>query len=206
MIVAGDDPARPLILASTSATRAAMLMAAGVAVEVRPARVDEATVKAALLAAGAPARDIADKLAELKALRVSARHPGRLVLGADQVLVQDGRLYDKPRDRAEARAQLAALRGRTHQLMSAGVVALDGGPVWRHVGVARLTMRPFTDRFLDRYLDHIGDMVLGSVGCYQIEGPGAQLFSRVEGDQFTVLGLPLLELLGFLRARGVLGE
>lgn len=202
----GDEPAASLVLASASAARAEMLRAAGIVVEIRPAHVDEAAVKAALLAAAAPARDVADKLAELKAIRVSARHPGRLVLGADQVLVEEGRLHDKPRDRAEARAQLQALRGRTHELLSAACVAVDGMPVWRHVGSARLTMRPFTDAFLECYLDRLGDLVLTSVGCYQIEGPGIQLFSRVEGDHFTILGLPLIPLLGFLRARGVLTE
>ena len=195
-----------LVLASTSAARAAMLAAAGIEALVMPARIDEAAVKQALLAASASPRDIADKLAELKALRVSARRPGDLVLGADQVLVDDGRIRDKARDRAEARALLLALRGRTHQLLSAAVLALDGQPIWRHVGMARLTMRPFTDRFLDFYLDSVGDLALQSVGCYHLEGIGAQLFARVEGDYFAVLGLPLLELLGFLRARGVLPE
>ena len=195
-----------LILASASAARAAMLTAAGIAHEVQPARIDEAAVKAAMTAEGAPPRDIADKLAEMKALRVSQRQPGRLVLAADQVLVQDGRLYDKPADMTAARAQLAALRGQTHELLSAAVVARDGAPVWRHVGAARLTMRPFSDEFLDAYLARIGDLALTSVGCYHLEGLGAQLFARVEGDYFTILGLPLLELLGFLRARGVLPE
>jgi septum formation protein len=195
-----------LILASASATRAAMLSAAGVDVQVIPARIDEAAVKQSMLAAGAAPRDLADKLAELKALRISTREPGRLVLGADQVLVHDGRIFDKAQSRVEARAHLMALRGQTHQLVSAAVVALDGAPVWRHVGAARLTMRRFSEAFLDSYLDGAGDLALQSVGCYYLEGPGAQLFSCVEGDYFTVLGLPLLPLLGFLRARGVLSE
>ena len=195
-----------LLLASASTARAEMLRAAGVEVEIQPARIDEDAVKAAMLAEGAPPRDVADKLAELKALRVSAKAPGRFVLGADQVLVHDGHLCDKARDMAEARAHLNALRGQRHDLLSAAVIALDGEPIWRHVGQARLTMRPFSDAFLDDYLSRFGELALTSVGCYHLEGLGAQLFARVEGDYFTVLGLPLLEVLGFLRARGVLQE
>ena len=195
-----------LILASGSSTRLAMLTAAGVEATAIPARIDEAAIKDAMLAEAAAPRDIADKLAELKALRVSTRNPGALVLGGDSVLVAEGRLFDKPDDLTAARAQLLALRGRKHQLVSAAVVALDGLPVWRHVGAATLTMRPFSDAFLDAYLARIGDLALTSVGCYHLEGLGAQLFARVQGDYFTILGLPLLELLGFLRARGVLTE
>jgi septum formation protein len=200
---AGPDP---LVLASASEARARLLRAAGVAIEIEPARVDEDEVKAALAAEGAPPRDVADALAELKALRVSARHPRRLVLGADQVLVHAGRVIDKPRDVEEARAQLLDLAGTTHQLLSAAVIAEDGRPVWRHVGTARLVVRPFTGAFLDDYLSRMGDTVTTTVGGYRLEGLGAQLFTRVDGDHFTVLGLPLLELLGFLRARGRLIE
>jgi septum formation protein len=197
---------RPLILASRSAGRAAMLRAARVPFEVVPALVDEAAVKAAMLAEGAPARDIADALAELKARRTAARVPGALVVGADQVLTCDDRLYDKPREREEARAQLAALRGRAHELYAAAVVYEDARPVWRHVGRAQLTMRRFSDDFLEAYLATEGDALLETVGGYRLEDGGAQLFARVEGDVFTVMGLPLLELLAFLRSRGVVAE
>jgi septum formation protein len=198
--------AAPLILASRSAARAAVLRDAGISFEAVPAAVDEAAVKAAMLAEAAPARDIADALAELKALRGAARAPGRLVLGADQIVVCDSELFDKPQDLADARRQLLALRGRTHELLSAAVVFEASGPVWRHVGRAQLTMRAFSEAFLDRYLAEEGDAVLESVGAYRLEARGAQLFTRVEGDLFTIMGLPLLELLAFLRSRGICAE
>ncbi len=197
--------ARPLILASGSAARADLLRAAGVPFEAEAASVDEGAVKAALRAEGASPRDVADALAEIKARRIAARHPGAIVLGADQVLVCEGRMFDKPADAGDARRQLAVLRGRTHELLSAAVAFEDGAPVWRHVGRARLVMRPFSDAFLDRHLSDDPD-ALDCVGGYRLEATGAQLFSRVEGDHFTVLGLPLLEVLGFLRTRGVCDE
>ena len=193
-----------LVLASASEARAAMLRAAGVPTEVVPARVDEAALKASLRAEQAAPRDQADALAELKALRVSARRPGQLVLGADQVLDLDGEALDKPRDRAEARAQLARLSGRRHSLLSAAVIAEDGRPVWRYVGRAELSVRQLGDAFLDAYLDRVGEAALTSVGAYQAEGPGAQLFTRIDGDWFSVLGLPLLEVLAYLRERGIM--
>jgi len=195
-----------LLLASASPTRAAMLRAAGVAFEAQRPGVDEAEVKASMLAEGAGPRDVAEALAEMKALRVSARRPGIMVLGADQTLDLDGRLLDKPVDRTQAAEQLRALRGRAHLLHSAAVIALSGAAIWRSVGRAKLTMRPFSDAFLDAYLDIVGNDATATVGGYRIEGPGVQLFARIEGDHFTVLGLPLLDLLGFLRARGALPE
>lgn len=192
-----------LVLASGSETRAKLLRDAGVPFEVRPASIDEGAVKAAMRAEGASGRDMADVLAEMKARRVSGRMADRLVLGADQVLVCDGRSFDKPDDLEAAVEQLRALRGRTHDLYSAAVVYLQGEPVWRHVGRATLTMRAFSETFLARYVADHGAALLGTVGGYRIETGGVQLFSRIDGDYFSVLGLPLLELLGYLRVRGV---
>ena len=152
--------------------------------------------------AGGPA--VAAGLAELKALRVSASRPGDLVLGADQVLVCEGRILSKAETLAEAAAQLKFLRGKSHMLISALALARDGDVVWRHADEARLAMRDFSDAFLDSYLKAEGEAVLGSVGCYRLEGPGAQLFESVEGDYFSILGLPLLPLLGVLRQQGVI--
>ena len=172
--------------------------------EIVPAAVDEAAVKAGMLAEAAPPRDVADALAELKARRVAARHPERLVLGADQVLFCGGRIYDKPRDLGEARAQLASLRGQRHELLSAAVVFENAAPVWRHVG--RRPARPCgpsptpSSTHMSRTE---GAAILATVGAYRLEDGGAQLFARVEGDLFTIIGLPLLELLAFLRTRGI---
>jgi septum formation protein len=200
-----DNPhSRGLILASGSATRLRMLRDAGLTLTAVPPGVDEAAVKRSLAAEGAPADHVALTLAELKALRVSRSHPDAMVVGADQTLVCNGVLFDKPPDRAHARGQLQALRGRTHELVSTAVVARAGVALWREAQRARLTMRPFSDGFLDDYLEQIGEDSLESVGAYRIEGRGAQLFARVEGDLFTILGLPLLPLLEFLRGHGVL--
>nr|WP_211111812.1 nucleoside triphosphate pyrophosphatase [Azospirillum aestuarii] len=193
-------------MASGSRTRAEMLERAGVRVTLAPAAVDEEEIKLAARAEGAPVEDVAEALAELKAQRVTRKHPGSLVIGADQMLECEGRWFDKPADRAAARAQLQDLRGRTHRLVSCAVVFRDGERLWHHVDRARLTMRPFSDAFLDSYLNAAGNDVLGSVGAYHLEGLGAQLFHRVDGDFFTILGLPLLPLLGFLRVHGVIAE
>jgi septum formation protein len=195
-----------LILASASPARAALLRQAGVPFVAHPSRVDEAAVKAALLAEGAGPRDIADHLAELKALRLATRHPDALILGSDQVLALGDQLFDKPADIGEARAQLRDLAGRTHLLLSAAVIVEGGRPVWRHVGQARLTMRSFSDDFLDDHLHRLGNGILTTVGAYKIEDGGTQLFDRIEGDYFSILGLPLLPVLAFLRTRGVIAE
>ncbi|MEX1146877.1 MAG: nucleoside triphosphate pyrophosphatase [Sphingomonadales bacterium] len=193
-----------LVLASASPARARLLRGAGIDFRVQRVGVDEDAVKDAMLAEGAKPRDIADTLAEMKALRGSMPDPRALVIGADQVLVLDGVLYSKPVDRAAARDQLQTLRGKTHELVTAVAAARGGSVVWRHVETVRLTMRAFTDAFLDDYLARAGDGVLSSVGCYHLEGLGVHLMDRIDGDHFTVQGLPLLALLRFLRDHGVL--
>jgi septum formation protein len=194
--------AAPLVLASGSAVRRQLLDAADIPVDVRPANIDERAVEASATSADPSA--IAALLACAKALRVAAEVPGRLVLGADQTLALGSRRFDKPADRAAARAQLQALAGRTHELHAAIAVASDERVLFEHAAVARLTMRPLTDAFLDRYLDAAGAAVTASVGAYQLEALGVHLFERIEGDHFTILGLPLLPLLAYLRAEGSL--
>ena len=190
----------PLVLASNSEARRKLLAAAGIAVEVRPAALDERAVEQA--AGGAPAAEVARLLAAAKARRIAGAMAGRLVLGADQTLGLGERILSKAADRAAAREQLLRLRGQTHALHSAVSVMQDETVLFEHVSTARLTMRPFSPAFLDRYLDTVGSAALHSVGGYQLEGAGIHLFERIEGDYFTILGLPLLPLLDFLRAQG----
>jgi len=194
--------ADPLVLASKSAVRRAMLESAGIPVEVRPANLDERRAESD---AGPALPDaVAALLAREKAARVARLNPGRLVLGADQTLALGPQRFAKPVDRAGAREQLRALSGRTHKLHSAVVFAQDAAVLFEHVGVAQLTMRPLSDRLLELYLDTAGSAATESVGAYQIEGLGIQLCQRIDGDYFTVLGLPLLPTLDFLRQRGCL--
>lgn len=192
-----------LTLASKSAARAAILTGAGVRFETAGSDVDEERIKTAMLTEGAGPKEIAEALAEAKAAAVSQDRAG-LVIGADQTLDLAGELHDKVATLDEARRRLQSLRGRPHQLHSAVVVAEQGQVVWRETASATLTMRDFTDAFLESYLAGEGQAALGSVGCYRLEGPGAQLFSKIQGDYFTILGLPLMGLLELLRRRGVL--
>lgn len=194
-----------LVLASQSASRRAMLAAAGVDHVAMPAHIDEQAIKAAMLAQGASPRDIADKLAELKAMRVAASAPGDMIIGSDSVFVlQDGNLLDKPVDRADAAAHLRAMSGGRHQLISAVVIVEQGRPVWRHVDIAWLDVRPLSADFIEGYLAREWPAISGCVGAFRIEGPGVTLFDRIDGDHFTILGLPLVPLLAYLRTRGVL--
>ena len=194
---------RPLILASQSRTRQMLLANAGIACDAIPADIDERAVQEAarLTEPGA----VAGLLARVKALAVSAKNPGRHVVGADQTLALGMRLFNKPEGRAQALAQLRALAGHTHELHSAVAVAFDGKPVFSDIAVARMTMRRMGEGELTSYLDAAGEKVTTSVGAYQLEGLGVNLFERIEGDHFTILGLPLLSLLAYLRGQGLLG-
>ncbi len=191
-----------LVLASGSRVRATLLRQAGLAFEVCPADVDESVTKREM--AGADPMRIAEALAVIKARAVSPSCPGALVIGADQMLVCGGGLFDKPADIEEARSHLRRLRGMTHHLCTAAVIVCDDEVVWRHSERPELVMRRFSDSFIDSYLDAIGDDALLSVGAYQLEGQGSQLFERVTGDFFSILGLPLLPLLAFLRHRNLI--
>ncbi len=197
---------KEVVLASTSAARARMLDAAGVAARIVAPQVEERPVKVKLAAGRARAETVAATLAELKAVAVSRDHPESLVIGADQVLDCDGKLFDKPGGADGAKRQLRELRGKRHRLVTAAAVATGGDVMWRHVATATLTMRVFSDAFLDAYLERAGKDILSSVGAYQIEGLGAQLFARLEGDYFVILGLPLLPLLDHLRLAGAIGS
>ena len=195
-----------IILASGSEIRAALLRSAGVPIEVQKPRVDEEMIRDALLAEGATPRDVADALAESKARKIAEKNPEAWVIGCDQVLSFKGRLLSKPRDPAEAKAQLAATRGQTHKLLSAVVLYAEGKPIWRHVGEVRMTMHEISDAYLDEYAARNWQSIRHAVGAYKLEEEGARLFSKIEGDYFTVLGLPLLELLSYLSLRGKLAS
>lgn len=193
----------PVTLASKSSARQAILRNAGITFEAVVAGVDEDAAKAGLLAEGGSPREVADALAEMKAVKVSTKRPG-LVIGADQTLDFAGRLIDKVETLEEARALLLELRGQTHKLHSAVVVARAGEPIWRVVQSAKLSVRPFSDAWLDGYLERRGEHILHCVGCYELESEGVQLFDAIDGDYFTILGLPLVGLLDFLRLHGAL--
>ena len=192
-----------LVLASAAAVRASMLRAAGLSFSVQPAHVDEGAVKDAMRAEDPEGRATARALAALKARRVSARMPGAYVIGADQLLVCGADWFDKPVDADDARGQLQRLRGRRHTLVTAVSVVRDEAELWGEVACPELAMRPFSDAFLERYLEQAGPGILGCVGAYEAEGMGAQLLAEIEGDWFAVLGLPLMPLLAFLRAHGL---
>ena len=194
-----------VILASGSYIRRKLMEDAGLEFEVISKPVDEAAIKDSMLAECARLQDIADALAEAKSLRVSRIESG-LVIGADQIMVMDGQLFDKPKDINEAQERLKLMRGKTHYLIGAVVISENGVPIWRHLSKTKLTMREFSDEFLEDYLKAEGDLVTKSVGAYRFEGLGAQLFSDVEGDFFSILGLSLLPVMDYLRIRGALAS
>ncbi|MCR0985804.1 Maf family protein [Roseomonas populi] len=202
MDIQSDDP--PLILASASSARRAVMEAAGLRFEAVAAAVDEASIKESARAEDFSPEDTALMLAEAKARRVAAQRPEALVIGSDQMLVLEERWFDKPESAAAARGHLEALRGKAHRLVTAVVCWRGGQRIWGHVAQPRLVMRPVSDAFIDAYLAIEGGLVTESVGAYRLEGPGIQLFDRVEGEHAAILGLPMLPLLGFLRQHGVL--
>ena len=194
-----------LILASQSSARRAVLEGAGVAFEAMAPMVDEESAKQGLRAGGISPRDLADALAELKALKLSRRFVSDLVLGCDQTLsLDDGTMFDKPESRIALKEQLKILSGKTHNLWSAAVLAQGGTAIWRYIERCKMTIRPLSDAFIDAYVEAEGDVLFGCVGGYRVEGRGIQLFSRIEGSHFGILGLPLLPLLDILRTRGVM--
>lgn len=193
---------KPIVLASGSVHRRMLLDNAGIAFAVDPSTLDERALEAPLARSGAAPEDVALILAEAKAAEVSARHPGALVIGADQTLSLGDERFHKPADMEAARRALLALSGRTHVLSSAVALVEDGETVWRHVDQARITLRDLSPATIGRYLAEIGDAALTSVGSYQVEGRGIQLMERIEGDFFTIIGLPVLPLLAELRRRG----
>ena len=192
-----------IILASGSQSRRAVLTAAGIEADTIKPNVDEDAAKASFRASDMKVRDQAMQLAELKSVKISMREPG-LVIGCDQMLSLDGEAFDKPVDLADARNHLVKLSGKTHTLETAIVISEEGKPVWRYLARPKLTVRPLSDAFIDTYVEAVGEPLLSTVGAYQLEGLGAQLFTRIEGDYFSILGLPLLPLLDYLRTRGVL--
>lgn len=195
-----------IILASGSSIRAELLRNAGLDFAIDVPRIDEENILRALEAEGAKPSDIADTLAEYKARRIASKNPSSFVIAADQVLACNGKVYSKAKNLEEAKAHLTELKGQGHQLLSAVVIYEETKPVWRHIGRAQLAMRDFSNEFLDAYLETAGTDILHSVGCYKLEAEGVNLFSRVQGDYFTILGLPLLELLNYLRTKGVLQQ
>lgn len=195
----------PLILASASPIRASILRNAGVRFESSPVRIDEDAIRRSFVADGASPRDIADALAEFKARKAAEKAPMALTLGSDQILALKGEVFAKPNDKAEAAEHLRRLSGQTHHLYSAAVIYEEAKPVWRTVGTARLSWHSLSDADIDAYLEAAWPAVQGCVGAYQAEALGGQLFSRIDGDWFSVLGLPLLQVLSYLRMRGMLG-
>ncbi len=196
----------PIVLASGSVIRAQLLRNAGVPFSVQIARVDEDTAKRALIAEGASPRDVADALAEMKARKISDKVRGAMVLGCDQVLDFEGQMLSKPETPEEALAQLKAMRGKRHMLLSAAVIYQDGEPIWRHVGQVRLRLRASSDAYLRDYVARNWDSIRHAVGAYKLEEEGVRLFATIDGDYFNVLGMPLLELLNFLAVKGVIDQ